>query len=262
MPYQHLLYDVDDGVARITFNRPDAANSMNLEMSKELMDAATRCDEDPSVRAVILTGAGRMFSAGGDLKEFNAQGDNLAYHVKLMTTYLHGAISRFTRMGAPVIAAVNGTAAGGGMGPVVSADIALAAESARFTMAYTAAGLTPDLSTTYFLPRLIGMRRAMEMTLTNRVLSAQEALEWGLITRVVSDIELMEQAEALARQLASGPPIALKAAKRLLLDGWTESLETQMEMECRSISDMGRTTDTREGIAAFVEKRPPKYGGQ
>lgn len=262
MSYEFLLYDVHDGVARITFNRPDAANSMNLAMSKELLDAAMRCDEDPAVRAVVITGKGRMFSAGGDLKEFNAQGEHLAYHVKEMTTYLHGAISHFTRMSAPVIAAVNGTAAGGGMGPVVSADIALAAESARFTMAYTAAGLTPDLSTTYFLPRLVGMRRAMELTLTNRVLSAQEALEWGLITQVVPDIELMEQAEALARKLASGPTIALKAAKRLLLSGWTESLETQMELECRSISDMGRTADTREGIAAFLEKRPPKYTGQ
>jgi 2-(1,2-epoxy-1,2-dihydrophenyl)acetyl-CoA isomerase len=261
MSYETLLYDVRDGVATITLNRPDAANSMNLELSKELMDAALRCDEDPSVRAVIITGVGRMFSAGGDVKGFNMQGERLPYHLKEVTVYLHAAVSHFTRMGAPVIAAINGTAAGGGMGLVCCADIVLAAESARFTMAYTAAGLTPDMSTTYYLPRLVGMRRALELTLTNRVLSAQEALEWGLVTRIAPDIGLMEQAQELARQLASGPTLALKAAKRLLYNGWTESLETQMELESRSISDMGRTADTREGIAAFVEKRQPKYTG-
>jgi len=262
MPYTALLFAVRDSIARITLNRPDTANAINIDMARDLMHAALQCDEDPAIRAVIITGTGRMFCAGGDLKSFAAHDEDLSYHLKEVTTYLHAAMSRFTRMDAPIVAAVNGTAAGAGMSLACACDLVLAAESARFTMAYTRAGLTPDGSSTYFLPRIVGLKRALELTLTNRLLSAQEACEWGIVTRVVPDTNLPAEAEALAAQLASSATGALGAAKRLLHSGWTETLETQMELETRAIAAQAQTTDGREGITAFLEKRPPKFTGQ
>jgi len=259
MQYTTILFEVKDHVARLTLNRPEAANALNLDMSKDLMHAALRCSEDPDVRAVVVTGAGRMFSGGGDLKSFAAQGEHMPYHLKEVTTYLHAAVSRFTRMDAPVIAAVNGTAAGAGLSLVCACDLVLAAESAKFTVAYTRVGLTPDGSSTYFLPRIVGLKRALELTLTNRLFSAQEAQEWGIVTKVVPDANLQAEADALAAQLASGAIGALGAAKRLLHSGWNETLETQMELETQTIAARAHTADGREGIAAFLEKRAPQF---
>jgi 2-(1,2-epoxy-1,2-dihydrophenyl)acetyl-CoA isomerase len=231
-------------------------------MGKDLMHAALRCDEDPGIRAVLISGAGRMFSGGGDLKAFISKGDQLPYHIKEITTYLHAAMSRFTRMDAPVVAAVHGAVAGAGMSIAIACDIVVAAETTRFMVAYTRAGLVPDGSSTYFLPRIVGLKRALELTLTNRMFSAQEALQWGLITRVVPDNELLAQARAIAVQLAAGPTRAYGISKRLLHSGWAETLETQMENESQAIANIARTADAREGITAFLEKRPPKYKGK
>ncbi len=262
MDYKTLLFDVRDHVAHITLNRPDAANSINEEMGKDLMQASLRCDEDPDIRAVLISGAGKIFSGGGDLKTFSAKGDQLPYFVKEITTYLHAAMSRFTRMDAPVVAAVHGAVAGAGLSIAIACDMVIAAETTRFMVAYTRAGLVPDGSSTYFLPRIVGLKRALELTLTNRMLSAQEALQWGLITRVVPDNELLAQAMALAVQLASGPTRAYGLSKRLLHSGWTETLETQMENESQAIANSARTRDAREGITAFLEKRSPQYKGE
>ena len=231
-------------------------------MGKELLDASIRCDEDPNIRAVLLTGNGSMFSAGGDLKSFAAMGDRVGSGLKELTTYFHATISRFARMDPPVVVAVNGTAAGAGMSLAAAGDITLAAESATFTMAYTAAALSPDGSSSYFLPRLIGLRRARELTLTNRRLSAAEAVDWGLINRAVADAELLKEAETLAKRLANGPTLAFGASKRLLTDSYSHTLESQMELEARAIADMTRTQDGREGIDAFTTKRKPTYRGR
>jgi 2-(1,2-epoxy-1,2-dihydrophenyl)acetyl-CoA isomerase len=257
-----ILFKVQGGVARIVLDRPKAANSINLDLARELMRAATRCDEDPTIRAVVITGAGNTFCVGGDLKSFAAQGERLSQHLREVTTYLHAAVSRLVRTDAPVIAAVNGTAAGAGMSLACACDLVLAAETARFTMAYTRVGLTPDGSSSYFLPRLVGLRRAMELTLTNRVLSAREALDWGIVSHVIADGELEAQVDALASDLASGATEALGASKRLLHGGWSETLETQLEHEGRTISSASRTADGREGIAAFLEKRAPRFGAR
>lgn len=259
MSYSTLLYETSEGVAKITLNRPDAANALNAAMARELMEASIRASEDRAVRAVILTGAGRMFSGGGDLKSFAAQGERLPSHLKEVAGHLHLAISRFVRMEAPVIAAVNGSAGGAGLSLCMFADLVIAAESAKFTLAYTRAGLSPDGGSTYFLPRIIGVRRTLELALTNRVLSAKEALEWGMVNKVVADSELQSQAQALARQLAAGAPGALGTAKRLLHHSFTESLETQMELEAQGIAAQAGTANAREGIAAFIAKRAPKF---
>jgi len=262
MTYETIDLTVRDSVAHLTLNRPDAANSITVELARDLMHAALQCDEDPTVRAVVLTGAGRMFCGGGDLKTFATKGDDLPRYLKEVTTYLHAAVSRLTRMNAPVIAAVHGSAAGAGMSLACAADIVLAAEGAKFTMAYTRAGLTPDGSSTYFLSRIVGLRRALDLALTSRLLSAAEALALGIVTRVVPEAELFDQARTLAATFAAGPTQAFGATKRLLHAGWTGTLETQMELETRAIADVARGHDAREGIAAFVAKRPARFSGR
>ena len=262
MTYDTIDLSVCEGVAHLTLNRPDAANSITVELARDLMYATLRCDEDPAVRAVVLAGAGRMFCGGGDLKTFAGKGAELPHYLKEVTTFLHAAVSRLTRMNAPVIAAVHGSAAGAGMSLACAADIVLAAEGAKFTMAYTRAGLTPDGSSTYFLSRIVGLRRALDLALTSRVLSAAEALALGIVTRVVPAARLLDEARALAAELAAGPTQALGATKRLLHAGWNDTLETQMELETRVIADIARTHDAHEGIAAFVAKRPPRFTGR
>jgi 2-(1,2-epoxy-1,2-dihydrophenyl)acetyl-CoA isomerase len=259
MDYKTILFDVRDGVAHLTLNRPDAANALNLELSQELYDAMLRCDEDPAVRAVLLAGSGKMFCAGGDLKTFAARKTDLPAHLKLLTHYIHGAISLMARMDPPVISAVNGTVAGGGLGLVFGADLVIAAESARFTMAYTRAALSPDASTSFFLPQLVGLRRALDLALTNRVLSAREAMEWGIVNRVVPDAELPAAAQKLAAELAAGATAAFGAAKRLLRDSFNDTLETHLQAEARAIAGRSGTAEAREGIAAFLEKRAPRF---
>lgn len=261
MSFETLLYETRDGVAYITLNREDAANAINLEMGRDLMLAALRCDEDPGVRAVLIRAKGKIFCAGGDLGSFSSAGEGMPRLLKELTTYLHAAISRFARMSAPVVAAVHGSAAGAGFSLACASDLLMCAESAKFTLAYTRVGLTPDGSSTYYLPRLIGTRRALELMLTNRVLSSQEALAWGLVNRVVADDQLAQESEGLARQLATGPTLAFGGVKQLLLSSANESLETQMEHEARAIADAARSSDAQEGIEAFFAKRRAKFNG-
>ncbi|MCZ6714177.1 MAG: enoyl-CoA hydratase-related protein [Deltaproteobacteria bacterium] len=261
MSFETLLYETRDGVAYITLNREAAANAINLQMGRDLMLVALRCDEDPGVRAVLIRAKGKIFCAGGDLGSFSSAGEGMPRLLKELTTYLHAAISRFARMRAPVVAAVHGSAAGAGFSLACASDLLVCAESAKFTLAYTRVGLTPDGSSTYYLPRLIGTRRALELMLTNRVLSSQEALAWGLVNRVVADDQLAQESESLARQLATGPTLAFGGVKQLLLSSANESLETQMEHEARAIADAARSSDAREGIEAFFAKRRAKFNG-
>jgi len=262
MAYDHVVYDVKDGVATITLNRPDAYNALNLALARELFAAVLAVDEDPAVRAVVITGAGKAFCGGGDVKDF---ADNLArigLLIKELTTYVHGAVSRLVRTPKPVITAINGVAAGGGLSLALAGDLVLAAESARLTMAYSKIAATPDGSSTYWLPRLVGLRRATELFYTNRVLTAKEALDWGLVTRVVPDAELAEATGRLAAELAQGPTLALGQGKLLFHVSTTESLETQMELESQSIARSGHTEDFAEGVRAFAAKRPPSFKGR
>ncbi len=251
-----------DGVVTLTLNRPEAANGIDLDLGRELMHTAIALSESDAVRAVVLTGAGRFFCAGGDLKSFAAYGEALPLRLKELTAYLHTAVTRLARMDAPVICAVNGMAAGAGMSLAIACDIVLAADSAAFTMAYTGAGLSPDGSSSWFLPRLIGDRRAREMMLTNRQLSARDAEEWGLINRVVPAPDLMSAAQEQAALLAGGPTGAYGAVKQLLLASSDSGLETQMELETRLIAARAGSADGREGVAAFAEGRKPRFDGR
>ena len=257
MAYQHVKVARADGVATLTLNRPDAYNALDLALGRELFQASIELDEDPDVRCVVVTGAGKAFCAGGDVKSFVDNLGRIGVHIKELTTYLHGAISRLCRSDKPVLMAVNGVAAGGGFSLALSGDLVIAAESAKFTMAYSRIAATPDGSSSYFLPRLVGVRRALELYLTNRPLSAQEALQWGMITRVVPDAELVPAVGALARELAQGPSKAFGAAKRLFHQSTWESLETQMELEAQAIAASGHTEDFRAGVTAFADKKPP-----
>jgi 2-(1,2-epoxy-1,2-dihydrophenyl)acetyl-CoA isomerase len=256
-----VLFEVRNNVAHVTLNRPQAGNALDVEMAKGLMEVSLRCESDRNVRAVLLRGAANTFCLGGDVKIFAAQ-ERLPSYLRQITSYLHLAVSRFARLDAPVIAAVQGAAAGGGFSLAISCDLVLAAESATFLMAYTKIGMAPDGGSSYFLPRLIGFKRAMELTLTNRVLSAREACEWGLVTEVVAPEKLADRAEELATSLAQGPTGAFGSAKRLLHSGWNQSLETQMELESRAIAEAGGSADGQEGIRAFVEKRKANFSGK
>jgi 2-(1,2-epoxy-1,2-dihydrophenyl)acetyl-CoA isomerase len=262
MAYETVLYRVQDGVATITLNRPSAYNALDLTLARELFAATLEADEDRAVRCVVLTGAGAAFCAGGDVKEFARAGDRVGIFIKELTTYLHGAISRLCRSPKPVLTAVNGVAAGGGMGLAICGDLVVAAESARFTMAYAKIGASPDASSSYFLPRLVGIRRALELHYTNRVLSAREALEWGIVSRVHPDAEFPAAVGALARELAAGPTLALGRAKRLFHHSSEESLETQMEREAQAIAASSHSEDFRHAVAAFATKSAVTFRGR
>ena len=263
MSYETLSFDVADGIARITLNRPKRFNALNLLLAKELMHVSIQCDEDAAIRCVVLTGTGdKAFCAGGDLIDFSADPRGLPVVMKETTTYLHAAISRFSRMDAPLIGAINGVAAGAGISLAACVDLAIAADSARFVSAYTAAGLSPDGSSTYFLPRLVGLRRYLELAMTNRQLSASEACEWGIVNKVVPAAELDAEVTALARQLADGPTATFGRVKQCAHNSFSDTLESQMELETRLIADSGRTEDGKEGIAAFAEKRKPTFKGR
>jgi 2-(1,2-epoxy-1,2-dihydrophenyl)acetyl-CoA isomerase len=263
MQLQTIEVTEDAGVITLRLDRPTAANSVDLQMAKDLLTAAEHCASTSGVRAVVLTGKGKMFSGGGDVPAFIAAGDGAGQLLRDITTPLHAAIARFVRMDAPLVVAVNGTAAGAGFSMALAGDVVLAAASAKFTMAYTKIALSPDGSGSFFLPRIVGMVRAKEMMLLNPVLSAEQAAGLGLVTEVVADDALAARAAEVARQLASGPTLAYGKVKRLLADSHHNTLEQQLALEGESISTLGGTTaDAREGLAAFTGKRKAQFTGR
>ena len=261
MTYKAWTYDVADGVATITLMRPDAANALDVTAFQEFTQISMACATDPSVRAVILTATGKMFCSGGDLKDFSSRGDDLPRFLYEATMLFHTAIIRLQKMDAPVIIAVNGVAAGAGISLAATGDVVLAADNAMFVSAYTASGLTPDGSSTYFIAKHVGLLRAKELALLNRRLTAEEAREWGLVTRVVPGESLMDEARALAASLAHGPTKAYGNTKRLLLSAFDASIETQLERESVSISEMAKTRDGRHGIETFAARGKPSFEG-
>jgi 2-(1,2-epoxy-1,2-dihydrophenyl)acetyl-CoA isomerase len=245
-------------VALVTLNRPESGNSINLRMAMDLLAAAMTCARNAAVRAVVLSGAGRHFCFGGDLRAVGARAPAGEDYIRELTTYLHAAISQFVRMDPPVIAAVNGTAAGAGVGLVAMADLALCARSSKFNLAYTQAGLTPDAGTTFLLPRTLGLKRTMELLLLNRALPADEALSWGLVNEVVADEQLLPRALEIAERLAEGASGAFGATKRLIAHS-LGAFESQMVLESETIARHAAGPEGREGVGAFLEKRKPQF---
>jgi 2-(1,2-epoxy-1,2-dihydrophenyl)acetyl-CoA isomerase len=258
--YETIELEVDGGVARLTLNRPEQANAIDARMAAELRDASIALRFDPTVRAVLVTARGKLFCGGGDLRTFHEAGDGAGALLAGMASDLHVAMATLAEMDAPVVVGVRGSAGGAGMSLVAAADLVVAGERAKFTMGYTAAGLAPDGGSTFFLSRVVGLRRAMDLVLTNRVLTALEAEAWGLVTRVVADDRVDEEAAALASTLAAGPTAVLGTAKRLVIEGASSALGAALNRETVAISAAAASTDGREGIAAFVEKRPARFG--
>ncbi|MBO1361689.1 enoyl-CoA hydratase/isomerase family protein [Acetobacter sacchari] len=259
MTERSLLVEVRDGVAWLTLNRPDAGNAIDIPMARELLAAAIRCDHDRAVRCVVLTGAGRMFCVGGDIASFQAAADRADDYLSELAGTMTLALSRFARMGKPLLTLVNGPAAGAGLSMAIAGDIVLAVSSAHFTSAYTAIGLVPDCGLTWWLPRVVGLRRAQELIATNRRVACEEAVAIGLVTRLVDDLNGAGAETAAA--LASSATAALAAARRLLLESYSASFETQSEREARAIAAAGVGDEGREGVGAFLGKRKPDFKG-
>lgn len=262
MDYKTIVYEVDSGLAKITFNRPESGHAINREFAHEFMAVCIRATTDPAVRCILVGATGKAYGFGGDLKFFSSELDTIEATLIELTAVLHQGIQRLHHGKAPVIIAVNGMAAGGGFSMALFADIVIAGRSAKFVSAYTNAGLSPDGSSSYYLPRVVGLRRAQELMLTNRMLTAEEALDWGLITTVVDDEALAEEAEKLGRRLAAGPTKAYAGVKRLLSQTFEQSLEVQLEMESRLIAANADTADGREGLDGFINKRKPSFKGE
>jgi 2-(1,2-epoxy-1,2-dihydrophenyl)acetyl-CoA isomerase len=257
-----VLLDVGAGIARLTLNRPEAANSIDLTLGRALATVTGELIHRHDVRAVLLTGAGQRFCGGGDVRSFADAGDELADRLAEIVAELHVAIRNLVALQAPVVAAVQGSAAGAGLSLALSADLAIVAESAKLVMAYTGVGLTPDGGSTWWLERAVGRARALELVLTNRVLTAHEALDWGLVARVVPDDELTSEARAIVGRLAAGPTRAYGGAKRLLAAAPRATLAEQLDAEEASLVSAGGSHDGREGVAAFIQKRPPVFDGR
>ena len=258
-----VLVDLDDGVAHVRLNRPEASNGMNVPFLKALYEALMRVHGEPRTRAVLLSGEGPHFCAGGDVHTFAAQGEALPDYLREATTWLGSCASALTRLEAPVVAAVHGYAAGGGgFGLVCAADLVVAGESAKFLLGATRVGMAPDAGGSVTLARIVGLRKAMEIALLNPTLSAAEAAELGIVNRVVPDDRVLAEGRDLARQLAGGATRALAATKRLLWDGLGATVEARLPDESRTVSELSGTADAREGLAAVIEKRRPKFSGR
>ena len=262
MSHKLIELEIRNNVAWITINRPKAYNALNLQAMQELLDIANHCGSNNAVRAAVLTGNGdKAFCAGGDVAAFAEDPQRVGLLLKEMTTYLHMAISRFATMNAPLIGSINGIAAGAGLSMVACCDLVYCVDTAKFTSAYSAIGLTPDASSTYYLSRILGMRRTMELYLTNRSLTATEAQDWGLVNQVESKDTLVDTVTEIAEQLAAGPTLAHGKIKHLVHSAFNDSLDSQMEREAHSIVAMSESNDGREGVRAFVEKRQPVFTG-
>jgi enoyl-CoA hydratase/carnithine racemase len=264
MTYKCLLYEVKDGVATLTLNRPERLNALGDTLREDLQDAVTRAAVDPDVRVLILTGAGRGFCSGGDVKAMNERRESRAERpvTEKVAPGRDQTVQALRDAPKPVIAAVNGAAAGAGMNIALCCDIRLASTAAKFSQAFVRRGLHPDWGGTYFLPRIVGTAKACELIFTGEVIDAQEALRLGIVSAVHQPEDLMPAAHALARKIADGPPIAIRLAKRAIYHSLECDLRQALEFETYAQNICYETEDAAEGIRAFVEKRPPAFRGK
>ena len=262
MDYQHILFSVADGIARLTLNRPARLNSFIVAMHEEVRDALARVASDRSVRVLVLTGAGRAFCAGQDLADRSvAPGGAPPDLGESIERYYGPLVLALRRLPIPVLCAVNGAAAGAGANIALACDIVIAARSASFLEAFCKLGLLPDTGGTNFLPRLLGTARATGLAMLGDKLSGEQAAAWGLIWKCVDDDQLAAETEALARHFASAPTLGLARTKQALQASGLNTLEQQLDLERDGMRELGRSADYREGVAAFMDKRAPRFVG-
>lgn len=260
MDYDTIDFKLEDSIARITLNRPDRLNSFNARMHEELRDALRNSAE---ARVVVLTGAGRAFCAGQDLNDRAVSSDGHLVDLGVtVETCWNPLIQTLASLPQPLIARVNGVAAGAGANIALACDMVVAARSAKFIQSFSAIGLIPDSGGTWVLPRLVGQARALGLALTGEPLPAEKAEEWGLIWKCVDDDQLDSQVDALASKLASLPPLGLAEIKSMIRSTWGRTLDQELIAERNQMRRLGFTEDYREGVAAFLEKRPPNFTGR
>jgi 2-(1,2-epoxy-1,2-dihydrophenyl)acetyl-CoA isomerase len=258
LSYQTLLYQVQNGVATVTLNRPEALNALNQALKRDLAKVICRIADDPEVRCMVLTGAGRAFSAGGDIKEMDPLRTPIGSRDRLRHTLLE-VLRPLVRLEKPVIAAVNGLAVGAGFNLALAADIIIAAEDAMFSQIFVQVGLVPDTGGLYFLTRLVGLNKVKELCFTGRRLSGREAAEMGIANRAVPGGELMAASQEVAAEIAAGPSTAIGLMKTLLNQSSTSTFDEMLELESYAQALAASTSDHREGILAFKEKRRPQF---
>jgi len=256
-----VLYSVADGVATILLNRPQVMNALDARMIVQLREAAERAEHDTQARAVVIRGAGPAFLAGGDVAMFHANLTKMPALVREGAPELHRAILALRRASKPVLASVHGAVAGAGVSVMAAADLAIAADGTKFTMAYSRLGTSPDGGATYSLPRLVGMRKALELILLSDAIEAREALRLGLVNWVVGAEQLAAETESIARRLAQGATAAFAEIKKLLNQSYDQTLAAQLNAEVEAFARCAGTRDFAEGVTAFVEKRKPQFNG-
>jgi 2-(1,2-epoxy-1,2-dihydrophenyl)acetyl-CoA isomerase len=259
---EKLLLSVSEGIATLTFNRPGAMNALDDELILALRGAAERLEADEAVRAVLLRGAGPAFLAGGDVSVFHAHLPELPRLILEWTCELHRAIAALRRMKKPVVASVHGAAAGAGLSLVAACDLTIAAHDAKFTLAYSRIGASPDGGGTYFLPRLVGLKKALELALLSDTLDAETARRIGLVNFVVPAERLEQETANLMRRLASGPTYAYGETKALFNQSLHNTLDAQLDAESQAFARCAASADLKEGVTAFVEKRKPVFAGR
>lgn len=256
---QPILTQQHGPILEIAFNRPEVFNAFDLDMIVMLSDALTRAATDESTQGVLITGKGKAFCAGGDLKRISQLGGDAGSTFHRLAPQFHIAVTEIRRMAKPVVAAINGVAAGGGFSLALACDFRVMAESAVLRQGYTSNGLSIDGGGTFALPRLVGLARALEITAFDQPINAAKALEWGLVTKVAANSEVQKEALTMLEGLSKTSLHSFAWSKRLLMESWNNTLETQLELERQGISDCARHRDGQEGINAFVEKRKPVF---
>lgn len=253
----------EDGLAELTLDRPDCGNALNRAMAEEMREVAAQCTETQGVRALLVTGNGQRFSVGGDIRSFDRAGrGELGGVMQDMARTYHDALESFAGLDVPIVCGVHGSAAGAGLGLTFVADVVLAAEGTKFALAFTGLGIAGDSATSWFLPRLIGPRRTAELYFEQRILTAEEAAEWGLATRVVPAERLHDEARGAAKRLAAGPTMAFAGVRRLLRQSWDNTLHQQLRAEVDALGKAGASHDAMNAVAAFGAKRPAIYQGR